>query len=70
MTSRCAVGVVSDKYRFGDVGALLDRPKWLRFKPAPTGYGEASGFMHAVEHQKQFISHTRRAGLPKVFEKP
>jgi hypothetical protein len=36
MTSRCAVGVVSDKYRFGDVGALLNRPKWLRFKPALT----------------------------------
>ena len=36
MTSRCAVGVVSDKYRFGDVGTLLDRPKWLRFKPALT----------------------------------
>jgi hypothetical protein len=27
---------VSDKYRFGDVGTLLDRPKWLRFKPALT----------------------------------
>jgi len=39
MTSRCAVGVVSDKYRFGDVGALLNRPKWLRFKPALTFKG-------------------------------
>ena len=25
-----------DKYRFGDVGALLNRSKWLRLKPALT----------------------------------